>query len=271
MLDANDLISATPTEIDTELARILKLVDEAFAAIARVQTRRKRRAKLGYADEPGKADPDVVAAKATIARCLKESEPLEAEFTRRGGWTRAYLVNNTNGHVHRTMQCRTCYPTTEFYWITDLSGADEDYIVGEAGEKACTECYPSAPVDVLRRPTRIKTPEQVARLAEKAARATANAVKAITAPDGGPLRTKRDGTIRTEVSARRAYADVVAYARYLRATGSTDRQALIAECEHDAELILAALAAKHAQSVEDVRAELAGSVDRRWKREYGRW
>lgn len=268
--DTTDLTSATPVEIDTELAHIYGRLNEASAALAHAHKQRDRTVELGYLDLLPKLDVVIATASTTIAECTEQARPLESEFTRRGGWTRAYLVNNTNGHVHRWTQCRTCYPSTQFYWVTALSGADEDHIVGEAGEKACTDCYPSAPVDVLRRPSRIKTPDQIARAAQKAARAEAKAAKAITAPDGGPLRTKRDGIIRTEVTARREYADTLSYARSLKATRRTIHEALIAECEHDAELILAALAAKHDTTVEDMRAELAVSVDKKWKRDHGR-
>lgn len=65
-----------------------------------------------------------------------------AEYARRP-WTRAFLV--TDGHVHRSMNCSTCFPTTEFTWLVDLADHDEAEIVALAGERACTVCYPSAP------------------------------------------------------------------------------------------------------------------------------
>jgi len=75
----------------------------------------------------------------------------EAEYTEAAsqyeGWTRAFLVRNGNGHIHSSMACSTCYPTTEFGWLTDLSGADEAEIIEHAKEVACTVCYPDAPVE----------------------------------------------------------------------------------------------------------------------------
>ena len=29
-------------------------------------------------------------------------------------WTRAFLVINSNGHVHSSMDCNTCFPTTRY-------------------------------------------------------------------------------------------------------------------------------------------------------------
>jgi len=71
---------------------------------------------------------------------------LDAEYT---GWTRAFLVTNSNGHVHSSMNCSTCNrngKATTFAWVTDFSDHDEAQIVAAAGWRACTVCYPTAPV-----------------------------------------------------------------------------------------------------------------------------
>ena len=134
--------------------------------------------------------------------------------------------------------------------------------------RPCTECYPTAPVDVRKRSSRIKTPEQLAREQGKAERAKAKAAKAITAPDGTPLHTKGYGQIDTEFTARQSYADAVAYTRYLTRASVTHHRDTIAAYREDAQLILAALAAKHGRTEDDLRDELAPKVERRWQREY---
>ncbi|HTW07063.1 MAG TPA: hypothetical protein VME46_06125, partial [Acidimicrobiales bacterium] len=68
-----------------------------------------------------------------------ELQPYEHEYRRRP-WTRAFVV--PGGHVHRSMDCSTCHPTTRFAWLPDYSGADEAKIVEDACERACTVCYP---------------------------------------------------------------------------------------------------------------------------------
>lgn len=90
-----------------------------------------------------------------VNEVIMEAEPFDTEYQRRGGWTRAFLVSNNGGHVHSSMACSTCFPTTQFHWLPEYSGKPEAEIVEDAGERACTVCYPSAPVDVLRRPTKI--------------------------------------------------------------------------------------------------------------------
>jgi hypothetical protein len=169
------------------------------------------------------------------------------------------------------MDCRTCFPTTRFCWLTQFAGHEETEIVNEAGEAACTECYPSAPVEVRNRPSRITTPDRLARQAEKAERVKTKAAKAITAPDGSPLRTGHYGLIDTEVTARRSYADALSYARYLARLDVARHRESIAELQEDARLILAALAAKHSRTEDDMRAELAPAVESRWKREHSKW
>ena len=85
-------------------------------------------------------------------------------------WTRAFLVIASNGHVHSSMDCSTCFPTTRYQWLIQYSNDDEATIVEDAGKDACTICYPSAPAEVLNRPSRIVTADKVAKAAAKAER-----------------------------------------------------------------------------------------------------
>ena len=85
-------------------------------------------------------------------------------------WTRAFLVLASNGHVHSSMDCNTCFPTTRYNWLVQYSNDDENTIVEDAGQDACTICYPSAPADVLNRPSRIVTADKVAKAQAKAER-----------------------------------------------------------------------------------------------------
>ncbi|SMD23933.1 hypothetical protein [Lentzea albidocapillata] len=267
----NDPTTATPSEIDEELNRLDIEHAKANDTLSRLTTRAQRLVNDGMAEYATELRPQIEQARQAIAECEATERPLEAEFERRGGWTRAWLVLNTGGHVHRTTACRTCFPSTRFAWLTQFSGHDETEIVEQAGKAACTECYPSAPVDVRNRPSRIKTPEQLAREAEKAEGAKAKAAKAITAPDGTPLRTKQYGQIETEFTARRSYIEALSYARLLTKRNVAFHRNTIAEYHEDARLILAALAAKHSRTVDDLRAELAPKVEAKWNREHSNW
>lgn len=267
----NDPTIATPSEIDAELARLDIEHTKAQKTLHALRKRHRTWLEDGMTASAAELEPRIEQARQAIAECETAAQPLDAEFERRGGWTRAWLVLNTGGHVHRTTACRTCFATTQFAWLTQLSGHDETEIVDLAGEAACTECYPSAPVDVRDRPSRIKTPEQLAREAEKAERAKAKAAKAITAPDGTPLRTKQYGLIETEFTARRSYIDALSYARHLAKGNVAFHRDTIAEYHEDARLILAALAAKHDRTEDDMRAELAPKVEAKWKHEHSNW
>ena len=116
--------------------------------------------------------------------------------------TRAFVV--PDGHVHRSMGCSTCYPTTEFGWVTELSGSTEAEIIEAAGSRACTVCYQNAPVDALagRIFHATEVAAQAARDERAAKKATADAKKATNVI--GPYRTS-DRDLITTVYAAKAY------------------------------------------------------------------
>ncbi|GHH32531.1 hypothetical protein [Lentzea cavernae] len=163
---------ATPSEIDAELAHLHAERAKAEATVRNSDEAPYEVDERNAVDLAADLEPRIEQARRSASEFEVSMQPFEEEFDRRGGWTRAWLVQNTGGHVHRTMLCRTCFPSTKFAWLIHLSGHDEAEIVDLAGEAACTECYPSAPVEVRNRPSRIKTPEQLARNEQKAERAT---------------------------------------------------------------------------------------------------
>ncbi|ARQ95480.1 hypothetical protein I5G81_gp41 [Mycobacterium phage Shandong1] len=207
-------MARTPADIDGELA---KLMTEAAELEHRLANVRKRKAQLNEV------------------------------FADRGGWERAYLVNNVGGHVHREMRCSTCFITTEFQWLTDESGKDEAAIVEAAGELACTVCYPSAPVEVLSKPGTIRRPDQIereARRAERAVKAAEKAAAAVVDATTGRELFKTERAAKNAVlaaasdallyemshpSMTRWRADAVAAIEGLVAKGVVEREAFVAE------------------------------------------
>ena len=96
-----------------------------------------------------------------MERAREQVDGLDEAFRIRGGWNRAFLVAGAGGHVHSSTDCSTCRPTTQYAWMTNSSGADEDTIVSDAGYRACTVCYPSAPVgDERSLPTEMRRRER---------------------------------------------------------------------------------------------------------------
>lgn len=63
------------------------------------------------------------------------------------GWSRFFLVTSSDGHIHSSMRCSTCTPSTTFGWLPDMSGRTEADVVAEHGALLCSVCFPSAPVD----------------------------------------------------------------------------------------------------------------------------
>jgi hypothetical protein len=118
-----------------------------------------------------------------IAELREQKAKIQAEINKldaiynQDPWTRAFLVINSNGHVHSSMDCNTCFPTTRYNWLVQYSNDDENTIVEDAGQDACTICYPSAPAEVLNRPSRIVTADKTAKAQAKAEREAKKAEK----------------------------------------------------------------------------------------------
>lgn len=157
----------SPREIDTKLAEIYAPHSHHTGIIEAAQ----KTAKLSYvAKDPkrqAKLAATIDAARAALADLDKQAEPLEAIY-RANPWTRFFLV--PGGHLHSSRRCSSLRWNTPVYWLPEYSGKTEAEIVGLAGEKACTICYPSAPVD---RPSRlpVHVAERKAAAAEAAAKA----------------------------------------------------------------------------------------------------
>ncbi len=86
------------------------------------------------------------ALKDALAANAEEAAPLEALYSEHR-WSRFFLVTNSNGHIHSSMNCSTCRMTTEFAWLPAQSGLTEKDAVDAHGPHLCTACFPSAPVE----------------------------------------------------------------------------------------------------------------------------
>jgi hypothetical protein len=268
---ARPLTDQTPKEIDTQLAEIMGRLAAAKQTVveihARIASATKQRDKAStaymvdsYSQVIAGAYAALPAATAAVEAIRAEAAPLDAEFNRRGGWTRAFLVTNTGGHVHNTMACGTCFITTQFAWLPEVSGDAEAEIVERAGEGACTVCYPSAPVNVLKRPNTFEAPDRKAARIERETKAAAKAAKAaatgITDLDGSPLRGRHNWVLKTERAAQIEVVDELAGAAW----GYSVNEVIVAR-------LTAAIAAKRGQSVEVTAAELAAKAAAKVKRE----
>lgn len=124
-------------------------------------------------------------AKLDAAREARDE--LEAEYT---GWSRFFLVTNANGHIHDSTSCSTTYATTSYAWLTDMSGLTEADAVAAHGERLCSVCFPTAPVE-WRDSYYVKQAE--AARAERTAKAAAKAaaeVKVEGFRDNGRVKVK---------------------------------------------------------------------------------
>ena len=227
---------------------------------------------------------DAQAAQENMERAREQVDGLDEAFRIRGGWNRAFLVANAGGHVHSSTSCSTCRSTTQYAWMTDYSGADEDAIVSDAGYRACTACYPSAPVgDERSLPTKILTDEEkqdeASREKERAAREAKKTKAAANAPTstGEPLRV-RNGmsqypeTLKTERTAKTWVVDgvldeasFVAYREQFEDADTNFPGSAVNRSSR--ETIVESLADKHGTDADDIRDELRQKAHAKAKRE----
>lgn len=162
-------------KIDTELSN---LYDQIWVINSQILTHQDYIASTEASRYMNDADKASHIAKynQNIEMLIAKREPLSlrrAELMKiynQDPWTRAFLVINSNGHVHSSMDCSTCFDTTRYTWLVQYSNDDEATIVSDAGQDVCTVCYPSAPADVLNRPSRIVTADKIAKAQAKADR-----------------------------------------------------------------------------------------------------
>lgn len=177
----------TPQEIDTFLAenwgqqaRLMNYIESDERIIDREQSHNRTGYNLNAAQERWAEN---VSALATLR---EDASPYEHAFYD-DPWDRYYVVRNTGGHVHRDMYCTTCFPTTSFGWLPELSDCDEAEMVGQYGEMACTVCFPDAPAhkgfgDGTSALARYSEAERAERAASKNERAAVKAAKTLDTP-----------------------------------------------------------------------------------------
>lgn len=182
---------------------------------------------------------------------------LNAEWEKNGRWSRFFLVTNPGGHIHSSMSCSTCYPTTEFAWLPEVSGQSEAEAVDNYGGILCSVCFPSAPVEWTEGVSKADQEAKDERERQKRERQAAKLAKALM-PDGEPLLlpdTKEK--LKTQRSAELWLSD-----SYDDFYGKNDERH-----KNDREVVLDALSQKTGKSRDELLAETQKRVTARRKRE----
>jgi len=161
-----------------------------------------------YPSRVEKIQKNIAELKEQKAKIQAEINKLDAIY-KQDRWTRAFLVINSNGHVHSSMDCNTCFSTTRYQWLIQYSNDDENTIVEDAGRDACTICYPSAPAEVLNRPSRIVTADKVAKAKAKAERDAKREAKLAKEKANAPTKSGeflylKNGKYREEIKTERS-------------------------------------------------------------------
>lgn len=172
-----DITTATPVQIDTDLAELRAQLDKAVSvfdgALNSIHTKvGDRKGRHGYRLSHDEAraqarealdnrtlrrfDHDVVTRAfdildeqdEIITALTARIAPLDAEYARRP-WSRFILVLASGGHIHSSNYCAggSIRVTTQLAWNPQLSGKTEAEAVAELGPLLCTHCFPTAPVE----------------------------------------------------------------------------------------------------------------------------
>lgn len=160
---------------------------------------------------------------------------------------------------------------TEFVWMPAYSDMDEAAIIAAAGWRACTVCWPAAPVGTPETlPSQMLTPDERERAAAAAERerkrqaADDDRIAKAPTADGSPLRVDtghRSGEVfKTERAAVQWAVSVLAYDQlYGWEVGARN--------EKGVDLVVSSLAAKHGKPEAEIRADIDRRVKAKVKRD----
>jgi hypothetical protein len=99
---------------------------------------------ISYGKTPDQMLEQLVESAQAIGEIVAKIKEMERVYT---GWSRFFLVTSSSGHIHSSMHCSTCRPTTTFGWMPQLSGKTEAEAVETCGPTLCSVCFPEAPLD----------------------------------------------------------------------------------------------------------------------------
>lgn len=189
-------------------------------------------------------------------------------------WNRAYIVSG--GHVHNTPnRCPGLQAGTVTHMLPECSALTEAEVVELAGERACTHCYPSAPLSARQQASKLFAPDEEAkaeRKIERQRKADEKEAREVRVPEGpsGPGRVF--GTVR---SARIEAANQLWWALYAlvynpNGTSPENREAVARNRVMIARDIMAAIAGHRdggVASVDELEAELLIKARQKFIRE----
>lgn len=213
---------------------------------------------------------EILQANRDVKKAEKDINTFDEAYEKRGSWNRAFLV--PNGHVHSSINCSTCNKgkeATKFQAMTNYSNHSEDEIVENAGYRACTTCYPTAPVGNERNlPTKMFTKSEEEKEQARIEREAARIKKANDAVSKAPTATGEPLVLgierfKTESTAVSYYSDKVVDDLVDEAEDAEhkipNREYMQEKREHQL-TILKSLAEKRDVSIKEVQEELKPKV-----------
>lgn len=154
--------------------------------------------------------------RVAINELRKEIKKLDGVYDAMGGWERYIIV--PGGHIHNYV-CSTLYATTQRVEAYMHSAEDVESLIEKAGDRACTVCFPDAPVD---KPSTL--PQYVKEREQRKAEAKAREEKKAKAhsdsivDENGKIQFKTIRALTNEISSQIGY--YVSYMAYVENFGN---------------------------------------------------
>lgn len=224
-------------------------------------------------DRSGKVNQDRAERLANKALDLRDTINALERVHYAYGWTRGYIV--PGGHVHSSRQCQTLFHDTVIYPVPVCSALNQDEIIALAADRACTICYPKAPV-VKKGTCTLVAPGEDAkaqRKAEREAKAAEKEAKKVTVVFGTKFdrRGAKVPDIETYGTVRSARIDAMdAYGWAIHNAAYYDSAEMIREYMNKFHKITEAITAHRDGGVDHIdtlEAELLGKARAKFIRE----
>lgn len=176
-------------EISGKIATERQYKARAIDTIARAERVNADRVAKGLEPMDRPYGIDIAREQYRVLKCDEKIAALYGEMApfnevyERYHWSRFFLVLNNNGHIHSSTSCSTCFITTDFGWLPELSGLTEADAVEQQGEILCSVCFPSAPVAWTSGTSKASKDAKAEREAAKAERLAKKREKALVPED----------------------------------------------------------------------------------------
>lgn len=273
----NEIDKGFAKEVDGRLAALLDSIYDVLGQVGRYRDLVKNPSRYWSERQVESYRQQLVKYEQELDRLRNLYDEEEKNYS---GWSRAFLVVNSNGHIHSSRSCSTCYDSTKYVWLTQMSGESRLEIAELAGEKACTVCYPDAPSEYFQKKCQLEDPKVVAARKEREEKAEKKRqeqeVKGIKDLDGSDLKVEDlyGSRYRTPLNTLRSAEIWVVDAMVFLANVREHQKSRVPVVTAEVERVMLAIANKKGETFDQVLKQFGEKVEKKLKkieRETEKW